>query len=216
MRLRSLARSPAWLVLALAALTAYGAGCAAPQTQLENMWRDPRYTEAPIHSAFVLAIRRDPIHRRLWEDSYVEQLAKHGVQATPSYTVYADDLPDTDAVRDYVEEKGYDATIFSVGEGTEKVQEYVSGYATTEPVTYFHPMWGTYVTSYREVYHQGYVETNTAVRVRTDVWRRTGKYEGKLVWSGTSSTVDPTSTNDFSHDVAELATHELAKYHFIP
>jgi hypothetical protein len=199
-----------FFVLALVA-----AGCAASTTELQNMWRDPHYSEPPIKSAFVIAIRKDPVRRRLWEDSYVAQLGKHGVSATPSYSVYADDLPDTDAVRDYVDQKGYDATIFSAGEGTQEVSQYVSGYATTEPVTYFHPMWGSYVTYYRDVYHPGYVETNTAVRIRTDVWRKTGRYEGKLVWSGTSATVDPTSTNDFSHEVAELVTHELAKNHFI-
>jgi hypothetical protein len=197
-------------VLALVA-----AGCAASTTELQNMWRDPHYSEPPLRSAFVIAVRKDPVRRRLWEDSYVAQLAKHGVEATPSYSVYANDLPDTDAVRDYVEQKGYDATIFSVGEGTQEVEKYVAGYATTEPVTYFRPMWGTYVTYYQDVYHPGYVETNTAVRIRTDVWHTAGRYEGKLVWSGTSATVDPTSTNDFSHEVAELVTHELAKNHII-
>jgi hypothetical protein len=135
---------------------------------------------------------------------------------TPSYTVYPDDLPDTSAVRDYVEQEGYDAFVMSASEGREKIPKYVPGYSTVDPVTVFQPMWGAYVTYLRDVYHPGYTETNTAMRVRTDVWRRTGRYEGKLVWSGTSATLDPTSTTDFSHQVAELLTHELSKNKFIP
>ena len=211
MRFPSFVRSYGFLIVSLVAT-----GCATGTTELVNAWRDPRSTEPPIRSAFVLAVRLDPVRRRQWEDSYVAQLAKHGVAATPSYSVYENDLPDTDAVRDYVDEHRYDATVFSVGEGSEPVQNYVSGYATTEPVTYFHPMWGTYVTYFRDVYHPGYVETGTSVRVRTDVWRRTGRYEGKLVWSGTSATIDPSSTAQFSHEVAELVTHELSKYSLIP
>ena len=216
MRHSSLARSPAWLVMAatVVAFAAFAAGCGT--TEMVNMWRDPRYDSPPIQSAFVLAVRKDAVRRRLWEDSFVHQLAKRGVSATPSYAVYPDDLPDTSVVRDYLDQKGYDALFLSMSEGAEAVPKPVVGYTTVDPVTVFQPMWGTYVTYYRDVYHPGYLETNTAVHIRTDVWRRTGQGEGKLVWSGTSQTVDPTSTTEFSHEVAELVTHELAKFRVVP
>jgi len=199
------------LALALGLVTA---GCAA-NTELVNMWRDPQYTGPPLKSAFVIVLRRDPVRRRQWEDSFVTQLAKHGVDAMPSYRVYPDELPDTATVQEDVDRHGYDAIIMSSSEGSSEVASYRPGYVTTEPVTVFQPMWGTYVTYYRDVYHPGGTETNTSVHIRTDVWRRKGRLEGTLAWSGTSATIDPTSTTSFSHEVAELVSHELAKYQII-
>jgi len=37
---------------------------------------------------FIVAVRRDPIRRRVWEDVFAEELAKHGVNAVQSYRLF--------------------------------------------------------------------------------------------------------------------------------
>jgi hypothetical protein len=184
--------------------------------ELSNMWRNAKYEGPPVKSAFVLAERKDPLSRRLWEDAFVQQLARHGVAATASYTVYPDQLPDTSAVRSYVGQKGYDALILTYREGRETVTKYTAGYVETEPRTLFRPMWGTYVTYYQGVYVPGYAETTTVVNVGTEMWRSGGDDGGTLVWMGSSRGVDPSSPAHFSHEVAERVTSELNKAHLIP
>lgn len=44
-----------------------------PTTELVNVWKDPAL-QAPINHVLVIAMRRDPIRRRLWEDAFVTQL----------------------------------------------------------------------------------------------------------------------------------------------
>lgn len=188
------------------------AGCGT--TSLVNMWRDPQYSSGSLRSVMVIAVRKDPVVRRIWEDAFVHQFTKEGVTATPSYQVFPDAMPDTDAVRQHVRDKGYDGVLITSRVGAQEVATYVPGYVTKEPVTVFRPLWGSYVTYYRDVYHPGYTEVDSAVHVRTDLWTNPG--EGKLVWSGTSTTLDPRSSANFSHEVSDLVVDELRKNHVIP
>ena len=202
------------MVRAVAGLAALAvlAGCGS--TSLVNMWRDPQYSAAPVRSALVIAVRKDQVRRRIWEDTFVAALGKDGVQATPSYQIFPDQMPDTNAVREHVRQKGYDAVIVTSRAGKQELTNYVPGYVTKEPVSVYRPMWNSYVTRYRDVYHPGYTETDTAFHIQTELWAVTG--EGRLVWSGTSRTISPGSSNAFSHEVAELVVEELHKAHLIP
>jgi len=200
-----------WRQVAAIGALATVAGCGT--TSLENMWRDPQYAGTRAHTVLVIAVRRDPVVRRIWEDAFVHQLTKNGAVGTPSYQIFPDAMPDTEAVRQHVREKGYDAVIITSRVGTQEVATYVPGYVTKEPVTVFRPLWGSYVTYYRDVYHPGYTEVDSAVHVRTDVWANHG--EGRLVWSGTSRTVDPRNSPNFSHEVSDLVVDELAKQRFL-
>jgi hypothetical protein len=210
MERHSLRRGAAGAALALLAATA---GCSS--SSLVNMWRDPQYQAAPMRSIFVVALRKDPVHRRIWEDAFVHQLTKESVTATPSYQMFPDQLPDSETIAAHMVEKGYDGMILTSRVGEQEVATYVPGYVTKEPVTVFRPMWGTYVTYYRDVYHPGYTEADSSVHVRTDVGARTSE-GGKLVWSGTSATIDPRNANQFSHSVSDLVVGELKKQRLIP
>ena len=69
------------------------------------------------------------------------------------------------------------------------------------------------MTHYEDVYHPGYTETETAVSVRTDLL--VPQEDGKLVWSVTSQSVDPTSAADFRSSVADRVVSQLKKGRFI-
>jgi len=90
-------------MLSIAAAIAL-AGCAA--SQLGNMWHDPTFKTAGFKNVLVIAVRNDPVRRRMWEDGFVNALAEYGVTAKRSYEIWGSALPDTQTVRDEVRRGG--------------------------------------------------------------------------------------------------------------
>ena len=190
------------LALALSSLL----GCAS-STTLTNMWRDPEYSR-PMHGVLVIGMLRNPAARRNWEDQMVDELSARGVSASPSYQMFPGDLPDTDAVITGVSRQGYDGVMLVHPLGSESQSHYVPGYVRSVPSLGYDPWYGTYYNYYRRIYEPGYVETEQVVRHQIDVYS-TGS-SGRLVWTGTSESVDPSSREQVRQKVATKVAAELA------
>jgi hypothetical protein len=197
---------PRTLVWILLAATAFGCGTSA---QLVNEWRDPTFRDASLHNVLVMGMSRDPARRRLWEDSFASELSRRGANAVPGYQVFPGDLPDTQQVIDAVRDRGYDGVTFTVRLPSRTETRYVPGYVSTVPVTYYSRWRGAYYTYWHEVYEPGYAETDRVVRLRTDVWDV--RDEGRLVWTGTSEVIDPSSARDVNDAVTRRIVPELIK-----
>jgi hypothetical protein len=188
------------------------AGCA-PGT-LSNMWRDPSFQSGPMKKVFVIAIRKDPVRRRLWEDGFVAELSKHGVVATPSYQLFPDALPDSAQCGAAVEANNFDGILVTRRLRPDTVSTYIEGYTKTEPVTAYDPWKKTYYTYYREVQVPGYAETEKAERDVVNVW--TTRAGGRLVWSGTGRVVESGSGSSVNNEIAGLIVPELERQGIIP
>ena len=202
---------PAASILLAAFILAGAAGCAT--TELVNMWRDTTYRQR-MGNVLVLAMHRDAARRRLWEDGFASQLERHGVRATPSYRLFPAAIPDTQQVVGAVRENDFDGVIVTRKLGEATRTRSVPGYTTVEPVTVFNPWYGAYVTYYSEVYQPGYTETEETVDYETNVW--TTREGGRMVWAGTSRTVDPSSSQEINEEITKLIVPELAKQDIIP
>ena len=195
------------LILAGSCLAASVLGGCTGGTQLVEMWKDPTASSVPIHKMLVVAVMRNQISRRIWEDGLVTQLEKRGVTATPSYDRFPSQAPDTLQLEGLVQERGYDGVLFTHRQGTETQTTYVPGYTRMEPV-WVRSRWSlNYSTYWREVYEPGYTETDKIVRHRLDVWSSRGDW--RLVWSGTTESVNPTSSRDVNRQIAKLIVPEL-------
>ncbi len=190
-----------------AAVVAFGCG----STQLANLWQDPAFSQAPLQKIMVIAMRKDQVRRRMWEDALVATLNKNetGTFAAPSYQLYPNDLPDTVQLEENIKEQGFDGVLIVSRIQRHLVTTDVPGYVTTEAKQVYRPRWNTYVTRYDSVYHEGYTDTSRIVRVRTDLLL--ALEGGKLVWSGTSSAVDPSSPQTFRNEVASGVVKQLRK-----
>ena len=189
-------------------------GCGS--TQQANLWVDPSYHAAPMTKILVIAMRKDQIRRRMWEDAIVAALdtKEHaGTVTIASYQLFPDGLPDTLAMRQRMQDEGFDGVLLVARAQRDTLTNDVPGYITNEPVTRYSRRWDAYVTHYEDVYHPGYTETETAVSVRTDLL--VPQEDGKLVWSVTSQSVDPTSAADFRSSVADRVVSQLKKGRFI-
>jgi hypothetical protein len=184
-------------------------------TQQANLWVDPSYHAAPMTKILVIAMRKDQLRRRMWEDAIVSNInsGEHaGTVAVASYQLFPD-LPDTLAVSLKTQEEGFDGVLLVANAQRDTYSSNVPGYTASEPITTYSRRWNAYVTHYEDVYHPGYVETATAISVRTDLL--IPQEDGRLVWSVTSQAVDPTYADQFRNSVADRVAEQLKKRRFI-
>jgi hypothetical protein len=203
----------ACLITLFAAITACVfmiAGCAS--TQRSDLWVDPSYNAAPMNKVLVIAMRKNALRRRMWEDAMVSALGSEkqaGTVAVASYQLFPDNMPDTQAVRLRTNEEGFDGVLVVARAKRGTIASDVPGYVESQPVTTYRRKWNAYVTRYEDVYHPGYTEIDTTVSVRTDLL--VPREDGKLVWSVTSQSVDPASADQFRNSVANGVAKQLKK-----
>lgn len=195
--------------LAVLAAVIFG-GCSA--SQMVNMWKDPVLPKAPIDNVLVIALAKEQANRRLWEDAVVEELQANGARGTQSYDLYPNAAPDTLQVAQAVQEHHYGGVIVMHRLGTRQVARLVPGYVTAAPYWYGshcdYNHWGAYYHPYHAmVYSPGYIVTDREVRYQIDVW--TSEDNGRLVWTGTTATINPSSAQQVRYEVSRLLVQEL-------
>ncbi len=178
------------------------------------MWRDPGYPQQPLHRVFVVVVKRDPAQRRLMEEAFVDALARHGVEATPSYRAFPTSLPDTTQIFDAVRDGRFDGVLVTSRLDTRTVERYVPGYVTTRTYLGWNHWLGRYQTYYADVEEPGYVEAEEVVRHRVDLWST--ENDGQMVWTATSNSIDPTSARAVNREVVHRVVRELTEQGIIP
>jgi len=188
-------------------LTAVIAGCGT--SELTDIWKDSSFQSPPLNKILVVSASKNIVHRRIWEDAFSAELAKHDVSATPSYRLFPDALPDTNQVVQIVRSNGFDGVLITRWLPSETKLEYSQGYLAQEEDRYAWRRYG-FVPYYRDVWHTGSVVDSQKVDIRSiDVW--TTRNEERLVWSATSKTPEPNSAQDVRPDVVKLVISELTR-----
>jgi hypothetical protein len=183
------------LVTAGLAIATFVMGCAS--TQMTDTWTDPTAKGAAMSKIAVVCMTKDPGLRRIAEDTTASQMS--GAQAIPSYQVLGEaDLKDREAVKTKLKAAGFNGVLVmrlaSVSEQVDAVP-----YGTFD---------GYYGWAGDAVYGPGYLETDTIVRVVSNLYSLD---QNKLVWSGTSETFDPASAKQFMTDVGKAVAKSLQK-----
>lgn len=176
---------------------------------LLDAWNDPSYHKSPLKKILIIAIIKDPAQRRIWEDAFVGELSKHGVNATSSYHLFPDALSDANQVVETVQEKGFDGILVTrlLHEKTET--PYLESYVTTERLSRYNIFQKRYDVYYYNVQHPGYAESQSIDRRAIDVWVINN--EERMIWSGTSHSPERNSVEAVQNDIANLVIPELAR-----
>ena len=167
-----------------------------------------------MHNVLVISLQRDASRRRIIEDTLVIQLGRLGTQVTPSYREFPSTAPDTQQVMASIEMNGYDGVLVSHALPSIEQDCDMPGYTTTAPITRESRFTGAYRTVYREVFHEGCTETDKFIRIQVEAWTTQG--EGRLVWSGTSETIDPESFDRSKDHVIAQFARELSRSGIVP
>jgi len=201
----------AWALGAVAAAAMLAGGCT--NAQLVNVWRDPDFGNGAFRSVLVVSQRSDPTERRLWEDAVRQQLGQHGIEAVASYTLYPETAPTRAQLGSALQTGGLDGALIFKSLAPSEQTYWVPGYSTLEPRAYYDP-WGRPLTVVRERYHRGYPVTDRYARVQITAW--SAENGGTMVWAGTAEILNPSSSDDVRHDLANAVVPEMRKARLVP
>ncbi len=181
-------------------------------TKLAFSWRNPAYTGGSFKNILILAVNGKATRRADFEDRMVTVLVRPGVLAVQSYSL----IPRPEAtpidpaqLRDVVQGQHFDAILVSRMTKYKKTETYVQGDAiplAPELVTFY----GYYAAVTPVVYTPGYMQTDRKAQIETNLYSTAGE-DGQLVWTGTSTIVDPRSPTNAINDVVKEVVEALTK-----
>ncbi|MCO6360894.1 hypothetical protein [Roseivirga pacifica] len=174
-------------------------------TSLINSWKDPDFTDNPRNWDKVLVAVQSSSEgqRRVAED----KLASMSDKLYPSYNIFASKtaIADEDVLRRKISDGEYDAIMTMRLLNKEQQDSYVPGSYTGGYWAFHGPYWGAY-------YDPGYYRSDTYYSIETQVF---SIKENKLVWSGISSTVNPTKVDKTIEEIARSVYRQMVKDGFI-
>jgi hypothetical protein len=183
---------------------------ATAKTKMAATTDDKAPKEGPPRKILVLVVSPDPRIRSDCEDAITGELSLRGGTAVSSFVSFPELPKERETFERTLVADGFDAVTVSrlVGRDDKLVwtpgtTSYLSDYVGMGP-------WGGYWYTYQQVTIPGYLNAETSVRVRTDLWRTSGT-NGRLVWSGTTETLDPTTVSQAAHEIGVAVAKSLAK-----
>ena len=191
------------------AVLVFVAGCAS--TTLQSEWRDPAYSAGPFRKIFVIGLSaRDVTARRVFEDVMVSRLIAAGVQAVPAWQYVNGEGQAPEGVNSgAVESTGADAVLMARLVAIDK-QISVNPVMVPGPA---YGWYGPYAGWYSGWYAYPSVQQYDVVYVETTLFDTKTK---RLVWSGTSRTVDPASVQQEAPGFADTIIGALQKAGLLP
>jgi hypothetical protein len=195
-------------IISLCACASLVSGCAISNTQILSSWRDPGVSTVSFHKVLAVAMVRNEQRRRQIEDRMAMDIQRYGAIAVPSYQlISAADTRNDEAVKAAMAQNGFDGAVTWHTVGVNDETHYVPGVMTSVPIGYT-GFYGYYHTGWATVYDPGYLETDKHVRVETGVYALTTGSD-KLVWMGTSDTVDPASLDSLVDSVSDATIEAM-------
>lgn len=182
-------------------------GCSS--SKLVDIWSDSSFEPPSLNKMLVISVGKNPAQRRIWEDAFSVELARHDVAATPSYRLFPDAVPDSNQVIQIVRSNGFDGILINRWLPSETKTQYLQGYVTKEADTRYDRRTDRFVTYYRDIEHAGYVDSQKVDIRAIDVW--TTKNEGQMIWSATSKTPEPNSVQAVRPEIVKLVVSELTR-----
>ena len=178
-----------------------------PSTKLEKSWADPSFNAAttqPFKKVLIFAPLKDAASQRTAEDKIAAQLKEKG-SAVPSYSY----LQPADTNQNLLDQKllkdGFDGVISMQLTDVEKSTSYVQG------TNYggYHGYRGYY--GYGS-YSPGYYTEDKKYLVETNLY---SLRDNKLLWSGTTSSINPSKFDKTVDQIIYTVKYELQKKGFI-
>jgi hypothetical protein len=181
-----------------------------PSTKIEKSWMEPGASVSPAASnkTLVVAMVKDETSRRVIEDQLSKRL---GNGAVSSYTLVSTEMlkdASEDALRQKVTDGKFTHILLMRLADVEKETSYVPGTTTS-----FYGGYGRYYGYGAGMYSTpGYYTTDKNYFVETTVYTVN---PDKLVWTGTTKTVNPSKIEKTVNDIADVVSEKMKKDGFL-
>lgn len=170
------------------------AACAS--VSVTNQWKDPAWKGPPASNVLVIGVAKGDTMRRLFEDTFVQQLHNAGLQASASYASIPPGEGGSAKLGDLVKHTGADAILVT---RVQRVEQRVN-------VTPSGPGWGGFYGWYGGAWASTPEVTQyDVVTLETSVWDARTE---KLVWTVTTQGL---GTNDIPKATTQLAQTLIPK-----
>ena len=194
-----------WILFSLLLIFA-AASCAT--TTLTKVWKDPNFGTGTIKKMMVVGIAKDPATRRLFEDTFAQSLAAHGVSVIKSYEVITlEELNNKKGAAEKIRALGADAVLATRLINKETVETYYPSWS--------YGMWGGYYgMGYSSMIDPGYIVSEQVAKLETNVY---DIKTGKLVWTALSDTwLDAGEQDRLISDFIGVMVKRMTKDGLIP
>jgi len=180
-----------------------------PSTKIVNSWRDPDVVvhTNELHKFVVAALLKNESVRRATED---KMASFNPGKAIPSYQIFG-----TTAIKENDEyymnklkQEGYDGIVILRLTKVDKDSRYVPG---TYPA-YYGSWRGYYGAAWGGYYDPGYYTTDKTFYVEVNVYSLP---RDKLVWSGVTSTINPSSGDELFTSVINTVQQKMKEEGFL-
>jgi hypothetical protein len=192
-------------LLAVAITVAALSGCA--KTSLTNLWKI-QDTAAPLQSILVVSLERDEDLRRSWEDALSAELQANGVMARPAYSLFPAALPDSQQVVSVSRRDGYDGVLVTHRIAPTRTGKFDSDYAESAPGGHNDYWRGWYHTHFNKASQSAPFDEGKA-RFQLDL-ANTAR-AGTLLWTGSTTEIDPRDMEKVSKEVCGELVTELTR-----
>ena len=181
-----------------------------PTTEITKSWREPdaSVTPGPDLKTLVIAMVKDETSRRVIEDQLVKRLSTTSV---PSYTILTTEMIEAasdQALNDLVIKNKFTHVLLMRLADIEKETSYVPGTTTA-----YYGGYGRYYGYGASMYSSpGYYTTDKNYFIETTIFTAE---PNKLVWTGTTKTVNPSKIEKAVNEIADAVTAQMKKDGFL-
>jgi hypothetical protein len=197
--------STAAVVLAFVAIVL--ASCTS--TDLLEQWQDESFKGPPLQKLLVVAVHKSDGRRRIIEDYMVSALATQGVNASASYKLLTDAVPERAALSAVAVAAGYDGVLITHQLDQHAQNRYTPGTTAYIPVV-VPTLDGKFAEYWQAIYQPGYSEVETLTDYQSDVF--TSAAGGRLIWTGTTRSLDLSSASALASDISRRIVPELVRF----
>ena len=187
-------------IFAFALTTVVVSACATKPTA---EWQDDRFS-GPVDNILIIGASAQPTMRRLFEDTFVAELAAIQVKALSSYKVMpVDQVLTREKIEAAIAGQNMDAVLVSRLLGVEDVEVY-------NPPTYYahHRRYHSYYAHALESSSPGYLSSYKVLTLETNLYDTATQ---QLVWSMQSESIDPRTPRDVIETQINLTITTLAE-----
>jgi len=181
-----------------------------PSTKMEKSWMEPgaSVTTSAPNKTLVIAMVKDETSRRVIEDQLVKRI---GSPSVSSYTLISTDMlkeASDEALKKVITDGKFTHVLLMRLADVEKETSYVPGTTTS-----FYGGYGRYYGYGAGMYSTpGYYTTDKNYFVETTVYSIN---PDKLIWTGTTKTVNPSKVEKTVNDIADVVTEKMKKDGFL-
>ncbi len=177
-------------------------------SNLKNVWFDKQYTGAPLKNILVIAVTKNTLNRRIFEDAMVSQFGQNGIKATASYTAFpGQGKLSKKMISEKAKTLNLDGIIVTSIIAVENEQLYyppATSYAT--PLPYYYSIWTYYPLTYETRHSHSYRIDYENIKLESNLYQ---PESGKLLWSSQTPLFDLKSRS--LKTISELLAWDFVK-----